>query len=103
MAATLFDLSPYHVELESDPTRPTAAECLRLITEAETAGDTAWLQSFQHYLFFNCELYAEADYQTLFERYSQAAEKLVSDRAEEIQTDKSKLKPTGNPYKYYLS
>ena len=80
MAATLFDLKPYHVEPKTDPAKPTAAECLRLIAEAETAGDTAWLQNFQHYLFFNCELYAEADYQTLFERHSQAVEKLVSDR-----------------------
>ena len=39
--------------------------------------------------------------QTLFDRHNQAVEKLVSDRTEEIQTDKSKLKPIGSLHKYY--
>ena len=76
--STLFDLAKYHREPQPDPNKPIAAECLRLIAEAEAAGDTAWLQNFQHFLFLNCELYAKADYQAIFDRHAQAAEGLRS-------------------------
>ena len=45
MAATLFDLSPYHIELETDPTTDSS----RVPTadyRGRSMGDVAWLKTF---------------------------------------------------------
>lgn len=75
--ATLFDLGKFHVEPEPDPNQPTVSQCLELISEAEREGDAEYISMLQHWLFRQAaHLYSEADYQRIFERREQAAERL---------------------------
>lgn len=79
MTATLFDLTPYHVEPKSDPNRPTAIQALRLIDKAEADRDLEWLQHFQHFIFVRGgKIWGEDGYSDVFYARRDAERRVAS-------------------------